>query len=99
MGSREHAQGQPRCGDTQGEESRRTCAKRQVRDSADQAPVSDRSADHKSMPQTLEFTKLEDWSKMGSTSCSRETLLHERTGQTLGNDGRCEVSLITTKET
>ena len=32
MGSRECTQGQSQCGDTQGEESGRTCAKRQVRE-------------------------------------------------------------------
>ena len=68
MGSRKCAQGQPQCGDTQGEESGRTCAKRQVRDSTDQALVSDQSADHKCTPETLLFNKFDNWIEMGSTA-------------------------------
>ena len=53
MVSRECTQGQPQCGDTQGVESGRTCAKRQVRDRTDLALVSNQSAEHKCMPETL----------------------------------------------
>ena len=58
MGSGGCTQGQPQCGDTQGEESGRTCAERQVRDSTDQALVSAQSADHKCKLETLLFTNL-----------------------------------------
>ena len=54
--------------ETQGEESGRTCAKRQVRDSTDQALVSDQNADHKCMSETLQFIKLDGWTEMGSTA-------------------------------
>ena len=45
--------------------------KRQVRDSTDKALVSDQSADHKCMSETLQFTNVEDKTEMGCSTAVR----------------------------
>ena len=89
MGSRECTQGHSQCGDTQKEESGRTCATPQVRDSTDEALVSGQSADHKCMSETLKFTKVDDWIEMGSTAVHMKLISMTERVKHLGSTNTC----------
>ena len=72
-----------------GKESKRTSAKRQVRDSTDKALVSGQSADHKCMPEHSDVTKPDNWIEKSPTDVHMKPFSMTRHLRHLGSTNSC----------